>query len=131
MRSMAAVRDQTVSLPQAGLVLLLVLLAHLVLMATPFHLAMMDGDQAVQAVMAGAGDDGHLGQVSLTDPPHPDCAIEWARVSRASALVLLLVGPVLGWLLGATPSTQAVRPRPQANSPPAGDWQALLQVFRL
>src|SRR5438105_8172588 len=68
-RSMTAVRYQTAAIPRAGIVLLLVLLAHLIVMATPFQLVMIDGDRADQEVMAVEGDDGQLDQISLIDHP--------------------------------------------------------------
>jgi hypothetical protein len=133
MRSRSADRYPTVVVaPQVGVLLLLVILAHLTFMASPLHMAMAEGRQGHQMALPVTGLQLLLLHIAVGDRPHLDCAIQWAASPQASLLLLLLAGPLLGWVSGCISSTQKTRPQAHANGPPpAGDRQALLQVFRL
>jgi hypothetical protein len=112
--------------------LLMVLLAHLVFMASPFHTAAVGEDQHHRMARPVTGLQSTLLQISMGNRPHLDCAIQWAPSPQASLLLLLLAGPLLGWMSGCISSIQKTRPQAHANGPPlSGDRQALLQVFRL
>lgn len=122
--------SRTSEVPQAGL-LLLILLAHLALMASAFHQVMVAPGGDHQAAVVG-GDDGSRPQlVSLGGWRPADCAIQWATSPWGSLTALLIGAAVLGWMRGALASGQIWRPLARANGPPGGDRQALLQVFRL
>ena len=56
---------------------------------------------------------------------------EFATSPQASLITVLIAAPTLGWTGGDLASGQSTRPLAQANGPPHGDRQALLQVFRL
>jgi hypothetical protein len=131
MRSRLADRYPAVAIaPQVGVLLLLVLLAHLIFMASPLHMAMLGEDRGHQMVTAERHGGDHQ-QISAYGQPHRDCLIQWAMSPQAPWLGLLLLGSVVAWMSGLISSTQTVRPLPQANGPPIGDRQAFLQVFRL
>jgi hypothetical protein len=118
--------------PRVGVLLLVVLLAHLVFMASPFHTAAVGEDQYHQMAMPVTGLQSSLLHISVGNRPHLACAIQWAASPQASLLLLLLVGPLLGWMSGCISSIQKTRPQAHANGPPLlGDRQALLPVFRL
>jgi hypothetical protein len=131
MRSMTTNRYSMVAAPRVGLSLLLILLAHVIFIASPLHMAMLSGDRYHQIVTAeGHGEDQQ--QISANGQPHLDCLIQWTRSPQAPWFgLLLLLGSVVAWMSGLISSIQTMRPLPQANGPPRGDRQALLQVFRL
>jgi hypothetical protein len=118
--------------PRVAALLLVVLLAHLVFMASPYHTATVGEDQGHQMAQHVTVLQLPLLHISVGDRPHLDCVIQWAASPQASLLLLLLAGPLLGWMSGCISSIQKTRPQAQANGPPLlGDRQALLQVFRL
>jgi hypothetical protein len=122
-----------VDAPRVGVLLLVVLLAHLLFMASPFHMAMVGTDQAHQTVRPGGGLESAQVQIAVGEKPHLDCAIQWVSSPHSSPLLLVFAaGALLGWMNGRSTSTLARRPHAHANGPPmAGDRQALLQVFRI
>jgi hypothetical protein len=133
MRSRLTARDlAVVAAPRIEVLLLVVLLAHLVFMASPFHMATVGEDPDHQMAMPVPGLQSSPPYISVGERPHVDCAIQWAASPQASLLLLLLAGPLLGWMSGCISSIQKTRPQAHANGPPPlGDRQALLQVFRL
>jgi hypothetical protein len=121
-----------VAAPRVGLLLLVVMLAHLIFMASPLHMATVGEDGDHQLAMPVSAFGSSLQHISEGDRSHLDCAIQWAASPEASLLILLLAGPLLGWMSGCISSIQKTRPEARANGPPlCGDRQALLQVFRI
>jgi len=131
MRSTTWDRYPTIAVASHAGALLLVLLAHLAFMASPFHLAMVEGEQNHHAAMRAGGAGIHPEHVSLGDPPHADCAIQWATSVQASVRMLPTAAPALGWAGAGLASPQPTQPLAHATGPPHQDRQVLLQVFRL
>ena len=121
-------------LPRLAAVLLISLIAHLVLMTTPLHAAMLAPDMAeshpedlAEALVAD--------QESAWSPLGPlhgqHCAMEWRSSAQPPLTFLGRVGVLH---LSALLLSEPVRwcPRAQALGPlPPVDRQALLQVFRM
>ncbi len=116
----------------AGL-MLVALLSHLALMASPLHVAAMDADQGAMAEMATSM-DGDLSSMpsGLCLAGSSNCMIEWA--SPASKLSIhALLGPALpDRPLSLVGDALVPAPSPYALGPPAlVDVQVVLQVFRI
>jgi hypothetical protein len=111
--------------------LLVVLLAHLSFMASPFHGAMLEGAKD-QGSATATDDEPHHGHASADrSHSHRDCAIQWASSPQPAPLSLLAAHSVHEGIGGCASSIQTARPLPRANGPPSGDCQVLFQVFRL
>ena len=117
----------------AGL-LLVVLLAHLMFMASPLHDARIGTapDQGSVAALSSASPFGPLALVATSRQEHDGhCVIEWTTVSQFVISVTLLATPVShavngsGLLIASPLIARAIGP------PAEGDPQAVLQVFRL
>ena len=116
-------------------VLVLILLAHLALMASPLHAMAMNPDPgAMTGAMTEWGGE-VLGPPMAAQPclgGSTNCMVVWTSPSSGRSIHLpispvLLAGvrPLLGEIL-------SLRPTPQALGPPKpASAQALLQVFRL
>ena len=133
MRSTVTARNlASVAAPRVGALFLVVLLGHLIFMASPFHMATVGEDAGHEQAMPAAGLEAPLQHISAGERSHLDCAIQWVASPQASLLILVLSGPLLGWMSGCIAGTQETRPWANANGPPpSGDRQALLQVFRI
>ena len=115
--------------------LVVLLVAHLVVMATPLHDLVMDSEWSGTAASMNQAQDG----VSL--PPGVqlasvddigDCAIVWTVLARQApgfpvAAVVVSTVSIVPVVTSFGPP-----PLPRTLSPPlSADWQALLQVFRI
>ena len=120
-------RALRVSYLAAGLVLALV--AHLALMASPLHAAAMSPEAGTAMELDGA----------MSAPPSlscmdsaGSCAAEWTAPTSSWSVPSALSAPPA---LGAHPLLGVLAPRspsPQAHGPPQPpDLQVLLQVFRI
>jgi hypothetical protein len=125
-------RDRSISVVAlvAGL-LLLVLVAHLSFMASPFHWVMLEQGEDHHAAMVAGVNTPHAEHRSFGVQHPVDCVIQWAPPPRASLIAVLIATPTIGWMSDDLASTRITRPLARANGPPSGDRQALLQVFRL
>jgi len=94
-------------------------------------MAMVEQDADHHALMVADGDASHAEHSSIDVLQAADCVIQWATSPQASLITVLIAAPTLGWTGGDLASGQITRPLAQANGPPHGDRQALLQVFRL
>ncbi len=122
------------SIRRSAMLLVVGLLAHLALMASPLHgLALQAGgllpvDSAVEAHLAAPGSHA---PVALNDADRfDDCGIEWMSVAASS--LRLLFGPEL---LGRQPVLlDFAAPAQRPPYPPRTGWlvntQSFLQVFR-
>ncbi len=121
--------------PQRAGVLVLILLAHLALMASPLHTMAMNPDPGV-APGAMTERDGEVSGSPMAAQPclagSTNCMAVWTSPSSGRPIYLLM-SPVL--LAGVRPGRGEIlslAPVPQALGPPkAASAQALLQVFRL
>ncbi len=114
-------------------VLLVVLLSHLALMASPLHAAAMDPDHGAMAEMTTIM-DGDLSSMppGLCPASSINCMIEWASPASEPSIQALLGPPLPDWLLPRPGDALVPAPSPQTLGPPQlVDAQALLQVFRI
>jgi hypothetical protein len=115
--------------------LLVILVAHLLVMATPLHDLMMDPDGSAETASVGGHQDavGLAAGMQVSDMHDgADCAIVWTVLARQAHVFFVTVAFVA--TLGVVPvvAPHGPPPLPRTLSPPLGpDWQALLQVFRL
>ena len=116
-------------------VLFAVLMAHLVVMATPLHDLVMDSEWSGTAASMNRAQDG-VGlppgvQLASVDDIG-DCAIVWTVLARQApgfpvAAVVVSTVSIVPVVTSFGPP-----PLPRTLSPPlSADWQALLQVFRI
>src|SRR6266542_1748333 len=87
MRSMARDRYPSIAVAPQARVLLLVRLAHLTVMATPFHRAMLEGGQDHPIGLTAGGNGLHREPVTAGDRAHADCALQWATSPQVSLRV--------------------------------------------
>jgi hypothetical protein len=125
-------RDVLTPTDRRAVVLLLALLAHLALMASPLHAAMVRGDGAMHAtampdtsapVQPGVdrADEGHTGH----------CILRWTTSPGWPGVSLLLAAMLAAGIGGPLTGPPGERPVARALGPPLlGDPQSLLQVFR-
>jgi hypothetical protein len=112
---------------------ILLLLGHLVLMASPLHAMLMEQGQSPVAVTAAA-----FGDSGLLAPPSPQpscvetCMAGWTPLS-ARLLITLLAGLLVAIVVRIQVGQLRQRQLPVRvlGPPPRGDSQALLQVFRI
>ena len=112
-----------------------VLVAHLVVMATPLHDLVMDAEWSGDAAPMHRAQDGvglPLGVQLTSVNDIGDCAIVWTVLARqAPGLPVAAVAVSTVTIVPAVTSF-GPQPLPRALSPPlSADWQALLQVFRI
>lgn len=116
-------------------VLFAVLVAHLVVMATPLHDLVMESEWSVEvSPMHRTQDGGSLppGAQLASMEDIGDCAIVWTVLARRApgspvTAVAVSTASVMPGLASFGPP-----PLPRTLGPPLGaDWQALLQVFRI
>jgi hypothetical protein len=123
---------QTIFLARQSGLLLVALVAHLALMASPLHTAAMYQDTGGSAEVAASMDDEASAASAPNSGGSTGCMIEWASPATSLSIQLLVgaipcdgVRPLLGVVIAPVPL-------PQAHGPPGpGDVQALLQVFRI
>jgi hypothetical protein len=119
---------------RAGL-LVLILLAHLALIASPLHAMTMNPDSRVapEAVTEWGGQVSGMPMTALSClSSSTNCLVVWTSPA-SGRLMHLLISPVLfGGVLPLFDEILSLGPVPQALGPPKpADAQALLQVFRL
>jgi hypothetical protein len=118
-----------------GAVLFAVLVAHLIVMATPLHYLVMNSDRSVDAAsMHQAQDDVSLplgAQLASMDDIG-DCAIVWTVLARQAPGFSAIVGAVSTIANIPMVAPHGPPPLPRTLGPPLGaDRQAFLQVFRI
>ena len=128
-------RPRALPAAQCSVALLVVLVAHLALMASPFHAPTMDPGGGVPvdvtAILDGDMLDLPMGAMPCLGSS-TNCTIEWTPASnRLSLDVLGSPAPVGGPRL-LVDQAFSLGPSPQAHGPPRPtSLQALLQVFRI
>ena len=131
----APVRSHKAMVAFSASALMVVLVAHLVVMATPLHDLAMQRDWSTGTASTDTHhDDADLpAGVQVADlHTGTDCAIIWTVVARQSVgfPVTVAAVPTMSSMIGIAPHSSP--PLPRTLSPPLGaDWQALLRVFRL
>lgn len=116
-------------------VLVAVLVAHLVVMATPLHDLVMDAEWSGEATSVHGAPDG-VGLpsgVELASVDHiVDCAIVWTVLARQAPGFPVTAVAVSTVSIASVVTSFGSPPLPRTLSPPlSADWQALLQVFRI
>ena len=128
-------RYHKVLLASSAPVLLVIVVAHVIVMATPLHDLLMQPAWSMETASMLQPQDGirlPLGAQFASMDDLSDCAIVWTVLARqapgffitAAVVSTLSVVPVL--------VPHGLPPLPRTLSPPlSSDWQALLQVFRI
>jgi hypothetical protein len=132
MSSVTMRRDARTPTGRRAVVLLVALLAHLALMASPLHAATIRGDGAAHATaMSGPTAPVHP-EVDRADAGHAGhCLLRWATAPRWPGLILHLAAVPVEGIGGPSTDPPGERPVARALGPPLhGDPQSLLQVFR-
>jgi len=136
MRRLMPVPDHTETRAAYGAWMLLVILsAHLVVMATPLHELLMHPEQPVGPAPMHVAQDSPsmLGGPRVAEADAPaHCAILWTLPSQ-TPLRLTTSAVGVPTAICVLPSLrQGLASVPRTLSPPLGaDWQARLQVFRI
>jgi hypothetical protein len=116
-------------------VLFAVLVAHLIVMATPLHDLVMNAEWSEEATSMHRPQDGvglppGAQLASLDDMG--DCAIVWTVLARQAPGSSVTVAAVSTGSMVPVVASYGSPPMPRTLGPPIdADWQALLQVFRI
>ena len=115
--------------------LLVILVAHVIVMATPLHDLLMQSAWSMEAALMPQAQDGvrlPLGAQFAAMDDVTDCAIVWTVLARQAPGFFVTTAVVSTLSVVSVVSPHGLPPLPRTLSPPLGaDRQALLQVFRL
>ena len=116
-------------------ILVAVLVAHLVVMATPLHDLVMDAEWSGDAAPMHRAQDGvglPLGVQLTSVNDIGDCAIVWTVLARQAPGFPVTAVVVSAVSIAPVVTSFGSPPLPRTLGPPlSADWQALLQVFRI